>query len=74
MRRAGLSWQMRFFEHRMRAREGRGPVFRYVFLNPYRKGLLRVEDSWPGYWCCDADREWFEAMPADGGILPEWLA
>ena len=73
MRRAGLNWQAGFYERRMRASEDRAPVFRYVFLNPFRTGLLPAGDVWPGYWCCETDWKWFEALTADGGVLPEWL-
>lgn len=73
LRRVGLSWQSGFYDHRMRANEDRVPVFRYVFLNPYRRGLLKPEERWPGYWCREADWEWFQSLTADGGALPEWV-
>ena len=73
LRRAGLAWQAGFYEHRMRADEERVSVFRYVFLNPYRKGLLQSDELWVGYWCAPEDWEWFRSLTADGGVLPEWL-
>jgi hypothetical protein len=73
LRETGLAWQPAYYDHRMRADESLAPVFRYIFLNPYRKGLLPVEQSWPGYWCSADDWSWFGPMTHDGGPIPEWL-
>ena len=40
LRKGGLRWQKAYFDHRMRPEEDRLPVFLYIFLNPYRAGLL----------------------------------
>lgn len=73
LRRAGLGWQRGYFDHRMRGVEDRLPVFRYIFLNPYRAGLLHDDARWPGYFCCDEDWAWFAGLTKDEMPFPEWL-
>lgn len=69
----GLSWQRSFYDHRLRHGEDAFPVFRYIFLNPYRAGLLAAGESWPGYFCGDDDWEWFRTLTDEGTPFPEWL-
>jgi putative transposase len=73
LRRAGLAWQPAYFDHHLRDDEPLAPVFRYIFLNPYRKELLPLDQAWPGFWCSPEDWSWFGPMTQDGGPLPEWL-
>ena len=40
LRRSGLKWQEGFFEHRLRETEDVLPVFLYIYLNPYKAGLI----------------------------------
>jgi REP element-mobilizing transposase RayT len=75
LRKSGLRWQQAYFDHRMRSEEDRLPVFLYIFLNPYRDGLLPQIERWPGYYCCAEDWAWFGALTSDGSVpVPEWLA
>ncbi|MCX7008727.1 MAG: transposase [Kiritimatiellaeota bacterium] len=39
-------WQRDFFEHHLRANEHPSPFARYIFLNPYRAGLLERRAVW----------------------------
>jgi len=73
LRMAGLKWQRGYFDHRLRAGEDRLPVFRYVFLNPYRAALVRLDERWPGYFCATEDWVWFKELTDEGGPFPEWL-
>ena len=73
LRRAYLSWQNGFYEHRMRDDEDRLSVFLYIFLNPYRAGLLPQSRLWAGYHCAADDWKWFEAMTDNHCPMPEWL-
>ncbi len=73
LRQSGLSWQRSFFDHRLRHGEDAFPVFLYVFLNPYRAGLIPPGKVWPGYYCTADDREWFGALTNAGTPFPEWL-
>jgi putative transposase len=59
LRKSGLRWQQAYFDHRMRSEEDRLPVFVYIFLNPYRAGLMPQNEQWPGYYCSDEDWIWF---------------
>jgi putative transposase len=74
LRKSGLRWQQAYFDHRMRPDEDRLPVFLYIFLNPYRAGLLPQNERWPGYYCCEGDWSWFGALTNESVPVPEWLA
>jgi hypothetical protein len=58
----------------MRREEDRLPVMLYIFLNPYRAGLLPENKPWPGYYCCEEDWVWFRALTNESVPVPEWLA
>jgi REP element-mobilizing transposase RayT len=73
LRSAGLHWQRSYFDHRLRSTEDRLPVFLYILLNPYRAGLLQLQETWPGYWCSEADWVWFAPITNEKRPLPEWL-
>ena len=73
LRLVGLHWQPSFHDRRLRDEQELAAVFRYVLLNPYRRGLLRIDESWPAYYCCPTDREWFEASTDHGRPFAEWL-
>ncbi len=73
LREHGLRWQPSFYDHRLRHGEDALPVFLYIFLNPYRAGLLPEGASWPGYYCCEDDWEWFRTLTNEGTPFPEWL-
>ena len=56
---AGLAWERGFFDHKLRADEPVGPVFRYIYLNPYRANLIPNSERWPHYHCAAEDWQWF---------------
>jgi REP element-mobilizing transposase RayT len=69
-----LTWQRDFFEHRLRAKESIESYGLYVFLNPYRAGLIPAGEKWP-YWRCPEPGR-FDFMPRldSGGTPPvEWI-
>lgn len=70
----GIRWQDGYYEHQMRPKEDRLPVFLYIYLNPYRAALLPSQETWPWFVCCEADREWFIPMLDQGLPEPAWLA
>lgn len=74
LRKNGLCWQQAYFDHRMRSAEDRLPVLLYIYLNPYRAGLLPQNERWPGYYCSDEGWAWFGALTNDAAPMPEWLA
>ena len=69
----GLKWQEGFYEHQLRESEDVLSVFLYIYLNPYRAGLLPSDQKWPGYYCCSEDWQWFDAMTRESVPQPEWL-
>ena len=73
LRKAGLGWERAYFDHRMHATEDRLPVFRYIFMNPYRAGLLLTNEKWPSYFCCQQDWAWFAPLTNEDCPFPEWL-
>ncbi len=67
-------WQANVFEHRLRANEDAEDYAFYIFMNPYRAGLIDVNAPWPG-WLCGAEWTWkFENRLSEEGAPPaEWL-
>ena len=77
------------FEHRLRASKhprsklrGTGPKGNedaegyafYIFMNPYRAGLMTVTESWPGWIRSDAKRfRFLDALDENGAPPAEWL-
>jgi REP element-mobilizing transposase RayT len=69
-----MRWQRDFFEHRLRAEESAEDYGRYVFLNPYRAGLLELNGCWGGWWCPRPNRfEFLGMLNADGSVPREWI-
>lgn len=73
LRRLGLRWQESFYDHRLREDDDRLPVFRYIWLNPYRAELIGTDQKWPWYYCAPEDWAWFEGLTNEGVPFPEWL-
>jgi len=63
-----------FFEHRLRADESAEACALYIFMNPYRAGLIGIDEVWPG-WVCSAGKRWefMERLRANGAPQREWL-
>jgi putative transposase len=73
LRRHGLQWQPGFFEHRVGSSEDVLGIFYYIYLNPYRAGLIPREGRWPGYYCAPHDWNWFGDLTDRDFPQPEWL-
>ncbi len=71
---ADWRWQANFFEHRLRADEDTEEYAFYIFMNPYRAGLVGANEGWSG-WLRGADWRWrFEdALNREAGPPREWL-
>ena len=68
-------WQDNFHDHRVRPDQELEPFARYIFLNPYRKQLIRTDQSWPGWICNKHFRPLFASHLREGSFPPkEWLA
>lgn len=71
---AGLVWQRDYFEHRLRSEDSTEDYARYVFLNPYRAGLIDAHSSWKGWWCPAPELFRFTALlNVHGGPPAEWI-
>lgn len=72
--RSGLAWQENFHDHRLRQNHFFEGFARYIFLNPYRKGLIRCRESWP-WWVLNRNyRPEFVSALEEGRHPPEaWL-
>lgn len=70
----GIQWQANFFEHRLRPVELSNDYARYIFLNPYRAGLLNRSEEWP-YWILgvDADFDFLSFLEERKYPPSEWI-
>lgn len=67
-------WQRDFWEHRLRESDNQEDYALYVFLNPYRAGLLGSTETWPGLLLPDSNRFRFPGMLGANGEPPsEWI-
>jgi REP element-mobilizing transposase RayT len=69
----GLRWQPSFYDHHLRSTDEILPTFQYIFLNPYKAGLIGADKKWPGHFCGKDDWIWFKSLTADAQPFPEWL-
>ena len=69
-----LDWQRDFFEHRLRNGEEIEPFGLYVFLNPYRAGLVSPRERWMHWWCPDSSVFRFTSrLNSDETPPAEWI-
>jgi REP element-mobilizing transposase RayT len=73
LRMRGLCWQKKFYDHRLRSEDDLLTTFLYIFLNPYRAGLIKTGQKWTWYQCAAEDWEWFGGMTNEAQPFPEWL-
>ncbi len=59
LRIARFEWQDGFYDHQLRPGDDVLAIFLYIYLNPYRAGLLPETEVWPGYRCRAEDWNWF---------------
>jgi REP element-mobilizing transposase RayT len=71
----GLQWQENYFDHRIRPDVSIEQFARYVFLNPYRKGLISFDEEWSG-WVLNRNHcpEFIEHLRHGKYPQAEWLA
>jgi REP element-mobilizing transposase RayT len=64
-----------FVGHRLRETEKAEDYGLYLFLCPYRAGLIPAEEKWPGWWLPEAAVFQFPAALSPEGLPPaEWIA
>jgi REP element-mobilizing transposase RayT len=68
------AWQANYFEHRLRSDEEHERYAWYIFMNPYRAGLVSVDKPWPG-WLPILGSSWKFLTQARPGPCPQagWL-
>jgi len=49
-KRAGVSWQRDFFDHRIRNHESSSGKSGYILMNPVRKRFVADASQWPFVW------------------------
>lgn len=74
LRKQAASWQQSFYDHCLRSEEDLLPVFLYIFLNPYRKKLIPINQPWAGYFCAKNDWAWFGPLTNESCPEPAWLS
>jgi len=68
------SFQRDFWEHRLRVGESVEDCALYIFLNPYRAGLLAADQAWAGWWSPNHALFRFTVLLGKGGAPPqEWI-
>ena len=68
-----VRWQGNYFEHRLRPDERIEDVLRYIYLNPYRAGMVARMERYPWSWLHPEEAAWFTAQLDDERPYPEWL-
>ena len=69
-----LKWQPNFYDHHLRTDTFLEKFAYYIFLNPYRKGIIGANAEWP-WWILNRQYhpEFIDAL-RDGKLpQPEWL-
>ncbi len=69
----GTDWQDNFYDHKVRREDSIESIIRYIYLNPYRAGLIQPAESWPYFYCREEDWAWFQGLTDSGQPFPEWL-
>jgi len=68
-------WQRDFWEHRLRPDEAAEDYAFYIFMNPYRAGLIPATAVWQRWWRPAAEPFGFERhLDSSGTPQPEWLS
>jgi len=70
---ADLQWQGNYYEHRLRETDAIEGVLLYIFLNPYRAGLLPASGTYSWFWLGPREADWFKPRLDDGKPFADWL-
>jgi putative transposase len=69
-----LAWQDNFFDHRLREQVPLERFARYIFLNPYAKGIVSLHEAWPFWMLNDAyTPEFMLSLVNEANPPIEWL-
>jgi putative transposase len=70
---SGCRWQANFFEHRLRPDEATSLYALYIFLNPYRAGILTRRSVWPWWMKGTASFDFETLLEESRYPAKEWL-
>lgn len=69
----GLSWETNYWDRRLRPEDGTESFGAYIYLNPYRAGLIPYTQPWPhGYWPKPGAFLFFDALGPSGEPPANW--
>jgi putative transposase len=69
----GMEWQRDFYEHHLRPDETPEDYALYIFLNPYRAGLIDAQTPWPHWWSGEPTALRFLKLTTGGCPQSEWI-
>jgi len=70
-----LAWQRDYYDHCLRPEESLEDYALYIFLNPYRAGLLAADAIWPWWWTAEPRALRFVTLLGPrGDPPPEWIS
>lgn len=73
LRERTIRWQTGgYFDHRLRCDDELAPILRYMLTNPYRKGLVAWDQTWPFWFCATEIWAWFGPTTSGGLPFREW--
>ncbi len=67
-------WQRGFFDRKLRNDADFHPTLHYCYLNPYRKGLIEENQTWPYTYVSPEIWSWFKDTLNADCPYPEWLS
>ncbi len=68
-----VRWQGNYYDRRLRPDDSVEDILRYLFLNPYRAGLLPATGRCPLFWLHPDEAAWFKPLLDDERPFPDWL-
>jgi putative transposase len=70
----GWLWQDESFEHQVRLSDSIEDYAFYIFMNPYRSNLCRLNEMWP-WWICPKSTHFRFLSHLEGGrpVPREWI-
>jgi REP element-mobilizing transposase RayT len=72
--RSDWRWQEDGFEHQLRSHERMEDYGFYLYMNPYRAGLIAMSERWPWWRCPEPSQfSFLQGLNADGSPPAAWL-
>jgi REP element-mobilizing transposase RayT len=68
-----LAWHDSYYDHKLGPDEAVQSVVHYIFMNPYRAGIVSPGSSWPWFRLGKDESEWFTGLYSENVPMPAWL-